>query len=40
MSKKKDKTKKNGITVLIGLIVVAIIVIAVRLSCFTIIFVS
>ena len=29
MSKKKDKTKKNGITVLIGLIVVAIIVIAV-----------
>ena len=28
-SKKKDKTKKNGITVLIGLIVVAIIVIAV-----------
>lgn len=29
MSKKKDKTNKNGITVLIGLIVVAIIVIAV-----------
>lgn len=26
MSKKKDKTNKNGITVLIGLIVVAIIV--------------